>query len=86
MSEFNQHIVNCENFNLEELEELSEYTFPELQDFLEGGIFEDVKLPIPETDPVPEKIIDFIFGNNADSCKPRHVYNIRHSLNELLNV
>jgi hypothetical protein len=61
------------------------YKFPIIEDFKEGGRFSHIKLPIGEDQELPDEIIEYVFGTyHFYQCKPRHVYNIRQSLNKLL--
>lgn len=63
---------------------IKNYKFPTLDDFKEGGRFANVHLPIPDDEPIPDSVLEYIFGDFVDSCKPRHIYNIRINLNKLL--
>jgi hypothetical protein len=61
------------------------YSFPSIEDFKENGCFSHIKLPINENEKIPEEVLLYIFGPfHIDQCKPRHVKNIKLSLNELI--
>jgi hypothetical protein len=58
-----------------------------IDDFKENGRFSTIKLPLSEEDRLPDEIIEYVFGSyHSDQCKPRHVYNIKQSLNELIKM
>lgn len=80
-----QHGIKYQQSNPQSNQQQQERNFPTLDDFKEGGRFADVHLPIPDDEPIPEAVLRYILGDVlAESGKPRHIYNIRTSLNKLL--
>lgn len=62
------------------------YNFPTIKDFAEGGRFSHIQLPLTNNDSLPDEIIEYIFGKyHFNQCKPRHIVNIKQSINDLLN-
>lgn len=65
------------------------FNFPTIKDFQEDGKLAHVKLPIVANEPIPEDALKFIYGahyNGRAEIKPRNIFIIRNSLNELLDA
>lgn len=84
LNQFTQAFRDAIDQSVEDRAATCNYKFPTIEDFQEGGRFADVKLPIRENEPIPDPVLEYIFGSHIDSCKPRHIYNVRLNLNKLL--
>ena len=64
------------------------YNFPTFQDFFDqDGKFRHIKLPLADDEPVPDEILQYIWAGHWDeggNVRPRHLTNIRISLNKLV--